>query len=120
MNPVPRRISDLLTDLIDTGARVLGKPHIAFGEADRLAALQLEIEQAVRRPADGRRLIDDASSMLARSLAEFAGGAGRAEHAGKWRAIAEVLTPLIERDRARALEEELRLMTTRGAEEWQR
>lgn len=109
--PAERTISTLYTVLLDVAPRVMGRamlPDVAL-ERD-LAQLNDEIEAAVRKPVEGRRLINDEEKLLARCLLRIleARRAGEDDRVMTWRQIAGVLVPVVQKHFGEALEATLR------------
>lgn len=89
-----RSITSLYTILVDRAEATLTRP--GAGDEQELADLIEEIEIAVRKSAEGERLIGDEEKLLSRCMLRIhqARREGNAERVRTWSQLAGVLLPL--------------------------
>jgi hypothetical protein len=102
---LPRFDVDILADLDRLTTRVLVLPAAAFGLREEIELLRLDVEHAIRRPADGERTIDDVTGIMVTALLHVAIEMPR--EIGDWVALVRHLQPRIRRDHERAIESEM-------------
>lgn len=104
--PLPRRVSDVLHDLLNLAHTITLSPATALRYRPRVEAIRMEVMKAVQRPAPDGRVIDEFADMLCQALLHVCRWDWRE---ARWLDLARYLLPVIRGDFERALEHEARL-----------